>query len=418
MQAGRGDRAVRVLGFAPDIILRIMIRRFAPTVLRTCRRSCGLPCIPSNSARSWTQLTTRRSFLPEAPRPGRPDCVQCASEDVTEGETVTRGLGDTWLSAAAAALLATAAATTARAQEYPSKPVVIVVPAAVGGPTDTLARNLGVAMGSALKQQMIIDNSGGAGGIIGINKAAKARPDGYTVLLYHIGMSTSPALYRKLPYDTVNDFEYIGQVADVPMTLVAKKEMSPKTFGEFLAYAKANQGTLTYANAGIGSASYLCGLLFMSTIQADFTTVPYKGTGPAMTDLIGGRVDFMCDQTTNTTPQIKAGTIKVYGVTSSVRVPSLPDVPTLDEQGLKGFALVVWNGLFAPRRGTPKPALDRLIGALQAAVTDTAFRTRLADLGAEPVAVGKATPESLRILLRSEIDKWGPIIRKTGVYAD
>src|SRR5467141_1166341 len=331
------------------------------------------------------------------------------------GAVVPGASASTWLSAAAAVLLA--AAATARAQEYPSRPVVIVVPAAAGGPTDTLARSLGVAMGSALGQQMIIDNSGGAGGIIGINKAAKSRPDGYTVLLYHVGMSTAPALYRKLPYDTVNDFEYIGQVADVPMTLVARKEMSQKTFGEFLAYARANQSTLTYANAGIGSASYPCGLRPMSTIQADFTTVPYKGTGPAMTDLVAGRVDFMCDQTTNTTPQIKAGTIKVYGVTSNARVPSLPDVPTLDEQGLKGFALVVWNGLFAPR-GTPKPALDRLIGALQAAVTDTAFRARLADLGAEPVAVGKATPESLRILLRSEIDKWGPIIRKKGVYAD
>jgi len=345
----------------------------------------------------------------------QPDRTKC--KPAATGAVVPGASASTWRSAAAAALLAAAAGPTAHAQEYPSKPLVIVVPAAAGGPTDTLARNLGVAMGSALKQQMIIDNSGGAGGTIGINKAAKARPDGYTLLLYHIGMSTSPALYRKLPYDTVNDFEYIGQVADVPMTLVAKKEMSPRTFSEFLAYAKANQSTLTYANAGIGSASYLCGLLLMSTIQADFTTVPYKGTGPAMIDLVGGRVDFMCDQTTNTTPQIKAGTIKVYGVTSQVRVPSLPEVPTLDEQGLKGFALVVWNGLFAPR-GTPKPALDRLVGALQAAVTDPAFKTRLADLGAEPVPVGKATPESLRTLLKSEIDKWGPIIRKTGVYAD
>src|SRR6266446_2117631 len=368
---------------------------------------------PSYCLRGPSCYLTERN----ANEPSRQSCGSARNQVARGGERVTRGLGRTWLGAAAAALLATAAATTARAQDYPSKPVVIIVPAAAGGPTDTLARNLGVAMGSALGQQMIIDNSGGAGGVIGINKAAKSRPDGYTVLLYHIGMSTSPALYRKLPYDTVNDFEYIGQVADVPMTLVAKKEMSPKTFGEFLAYAKANQSTLTYANAGIGSASYLCGLLFMGTIQADFTTVPYKGTGPAMTDLVAGRVDFMCDQTTNTTPQIKAGTIKVYGVTSNRRVPSLPDVPTLDEQGLKGFALVVWNGLFAPR-GTPKPALDKLIGALQAAVTDTAFRTRLADLGAEPVAVGKATPESLRILLKSEIDKWGPIIRKKGVYAD
>ena len=345
----------------------------------------------------------------------QPDRTKC--KPAATGAVVPGAAASAWLSAAVATLLAAAAAPTARAQEYPSKPVVIVVPAAAGGPTDTLARNLGVAMGSALKQQMIIDNSGGAGGTIGINKAAKARPDGYTVLLYHIGMSTSPALYRQLPYDTVNDFEYIGQVADVPMTLVAKKEMSPRTFGEFLAYARVNQSTLTYANAGIGSASYLCGLLFMSTIQADFTTVPYRGTGPAMTDLVAGRVDFMCDPTTNTTPQIKAGTIKVYGVTSNVRVPSLPDVPTLDEQGLKGFALVVWNGLFAPR-GTPKPALDRLVGALQTAVTDPAFKTRLADLGAEPVPLAKATPESLRTLLKSEIDKWGLIIRKTGVYAD
>ncbi len=236
----------------------------------------------------------------------QPDRTKC--KPAATGAVVPGASASTWLSAAAAALLGAAAAPTAHAQEYPSKPVVIVVPAAAGGPTDTLARNLGVAMGSALKQQMIIDNSGGAGGTIGINKAAKARPDGYTVLLYHIGMSTSPALYRKLPYDTVNDFEYIGQVADVPMALVAKKEMSQRTFAAFLAYAKANQSTLTYANAGIGSASYLCGLLFMSTIQAEFTTVPYKGTGPAMTDLVAGRVDFMCDQTTNTTPQIKAGT--------------------------------------------------------------------------------------------------------------
>ena len=308
-------------------------------------------------------------------------------------------------------------ATTALAQDYPAKPIVIVVPAAAGGPTDTLARVLAAAMGDVLKQQLLIDNSGGAGGIIGINKAAKARADGYTLLLYHIGMSTSPALYRKLPYDTLNDFEYIGQIADVPMTLIAKKATPSGNFTEFLAYAKANRDKLTYANAGIGSASYLCGLLFMSTIQADFTTVPYKGTGPAINDLVGGQVDFMCDQTTNTLPQIKSGRVKVYGVTTAARLPSLPDVPTLDEQGLKGFDLVVWNGLYAPK-GTPKPALDKLVAALQAAVQDPSFRGRLAELGAEPVPVAKATPESLRALLRSEVDKWTPIIRKTGVYAD
>jgi len=305
----------------------------------------------------------------------------------------------------------------ALAQDYPAKPIVIVVPAAAGGPTDTLTRVLAAAMGNATKSQFVIENAGGAGGIIGISKAAKARADGYTLLLYHIGMSTAPALYRKLPYDTLADFDYVGQVADVPMTLVAKKTMSPSNLGDFLAYVKANRDKVTYAQAGIGSASYLCGLLFMTTIDAQFTQVPYKGTGPAMNDLVGGQVDFMCDQTTNTVPQIKAGNIKVYGVTTPARLASLPDVPTLDERGVKGFNLVVWNGLFAPR-GTPKAALDKLNGALQAAVQDPAFKARLAELGAEPVPLAKATPESLRTLLKAEIDKWTPIIRKSGVYAD
>ncbi|MSP96102.1 MAG: tripartite tricarboxylate transporter substrate binding protein BugD [Betaproteobacteria bacterium] len=308
-------------------------------------------------------------------------------------------------------------AVTALAQEYPVKPVVIVVPAAAGGPTDTLTRVLAAAMSEPLKQTVLIDNTGGAGGTIGINKAAKARADGYTLLLYHVGMATSPALYRKLPYDTLNDFDYIGQVADVPMTLIATKKTPSATFAEFLPYAKANKDKLTYATAGIGSASYLCGLLFMNTIQTEFTTIPYKGTGPAMNDLVGGQVDFICDQTTNTVPQIKSGNVKVYGVTTTARLPSLPGVPTLQEQGLAGFELVVWNGLFAPK-GTPKPALDKLVAALQVAVQSPAFRTRLADVDAEPVPVSKATPDSLRALLKSEIDKWTPIIRKTGVYAD
>jgi tripartite-type tricarboxylate transporter receptor subunit TctC len=319
------------------------------------------------------------------------------------------------VSAIAGFLLFTA--TAALPQDYPAKPVVIVVPAAAGGPTDTLTRVLAAAMGESLKQQMIIDNSGGAGGTIGINKAAKARADGYTLLLYHIGMATSPSLYRKLPYDTLNDFDYIGQVADVPMMLIAKKATPAANFAEFLAYAKANKDKVTYANAGVGSASYLCGLLFMSAVQTDFTMVPYKGTGPAMNDLVGGQVDFMCDQTTNTVPQIKSGNVKTYGVTTAKRLASLPDLPTLDEQGVKGFDLVVWNGLFAPK-GTPKPALDKLVAALQSAVQAPAFRARLAELGAEPVPVAKATPASLGALLKSEIDKWAPIIRKTGVYAD
>jgi tripartite-type tricarboxylate transporter receptor subunit TctC len=305
----------------------------------------------------------------------------------------------------------------ALAQDYPAKPVVIIVPAAAGGPTDTLTRVLAGSMGEALKQQMIVENAGGAGGTIGVTKAAKSRADGYTLLLYHIGMATAPTLYRKLQYDTLNDFDYIGQVADVPMMLIAKKATPAANFAEFIAYAKANKDKVTYANAGVGSASYLCGLLFMSAVQADFTMVPYKGTGPAMNDLVGGQVDFMCDQTTNTVPQIKSGNVKAYGVTTASRIASFPNLPTLDEQGLKGFDLVVWNGLFAPK-GTPKPVLDKLVAALQAAVQAPAFRARLADLGAEPVPPAKATPASLGTLLKAEVEKWAPIIKKSGVYAD
>jgi tripartite-type tricarboxylate transporter receptor subunit TctC len=318
------------------------------------------------------------------------------------------------LVAMTAALLASFAAG---AQDYPSKPITIVVPAAAGGPTDTLARTLAASMGPVLKQTFVMDNSGGAGGIIGINKAAKAKPDGYTLLLYHIGMSTSPALYRKLPYDTLNDFDYIGRVADVPMLLIARKGMPATNFPELLAYIKANQDKISYAHAGVGSAAFLCGLLFQASTQTGFITVGYKGTGPAMNDLVGGQVDFMCDQATNSLPQVKSGNVKIYGVTTSTRLPSLPDVPTLDEQGLKGFELVVWNGLFAPR-GTPKAALDKLVAALQVAVQDPAFRARMADLSSEPASLAGATPEALRDLLKAEVEKWTPIIKKAGVHAD
>src|SRR5262245_16026963 len=307
--------------------------------------------------------------------------------------------------------------TTGLAQDYPAKPIVIVVPAAAGGPTDTLTRVLAASMSEPLRQQILIENMGGAGGTIAINKAAKSRPDGYTLLLYHIGMSTAPALYRKLPYDTLNDFDYIGQVADIPMMLIAKKATPAASFAEFLAYAKANRDKLTYANAGVGSASFLCGLLLMSTIQAKFTMVPYKGTGPAMNDLVGGQVDFMCDQTVNTLPQVKSGNVKAYGVTTSARLPSRPDMPTLDEQGLQGFNLVVWNGLYVPK-GTPRPVIDRLVSALQYAVQAPAFRARMAELGAEAVPVSRATPESLGALLKSEVEKWTPIIQQAGVHAD
>jgi tripartite-type tricarboxylate transporter receptor subunit TctC len=291
------------------------------------------------------------------------------------------------------------------------------VPFAAGGPTDTVARLVGQAMSTSLKQQIIVENVGGAGGTIAASRVAKAPPDGYTILIHHIGISTAPALYRKLPYNPLTDFEPIGLINDTPMTLVAKKDFPPKDLKELVAYVKKNKDKVTYANAGLGAASHLCGMLFMTAIETDLTTVPYKGTAPAMNDLLGGQVDFMCDQTTNTTSQIKGGKIKVYAVTTKTRVKSLPDVPTAHEAGLPNFEISVWHGLYAPK-GTPKPVIETLSKALQVALKDSNVKQRFAELGAEPVPEKSATPEPLRTLLKSEIDRWGPIIKKAGVYAD
>jgi tripartite-type tricarboxylate transporter receptor subunit TctC len=307
--------------------------------------------------------------------------------------------------------------TVAPAQDYPARAISLVIPFTAGGPTDTLGRHLAVALSPSLKQQVIVENVVGAGGTIAYAKIAKSRPDGYSVLLAHIGMSTAPALYRKPLVNPLTDYEYIGQVADVPMTLIAKTALPPDNLKDLIAYIKGNKDKLNLGNAGLGAASHLCGLLFMSAIQTELTTVPYNGTGPAMAALMGGQIDLMCDQTTNTTAQIKSGRVKVYGVTSRTRVPSLPFVPTLAEQGLKNFEVAVWHGLYVAK-GTPKPVLDKLVAALQAAVRDPAFKAKLADLGAEPVPVAKATPEALQKHLKAEIDKWGPIIKKAGVYAD
>jgi tripartite-type tricarboxylate transporter receptor subunit TctC len=318
---------------------------------------------------------------------------------------------------AAIAALVLIGVSAAGAQEYPTKVITMVVPFAAGGPTDTVARLVAVPMTKALKQQVIVENVLGAGGTIAANRVAKAAADGYTLLIHHIGMSTAPALYRKLPYDAINDFEPIGLINEVPMTLVAKKDFPAKDLKELIAYVKANKEKINLANAGVGAASHLCGILFMSAIQTDLTTVPYNGTGPAMNDLLGGQVDIMCDQTTNTTSQIKAEKIKVYGVTTLKRVASLPKVPTLDEAGLKGFEVTVWHGLYAPKN-TPKPVIDKLTKALQDALKDNNVKQRFGELGAEPVALDRATPEALRKHLKAEVDKWSPIIKKAGVYAD
>lgn len=317
--------------------------------------------------------------------------------------------------AAAACLGLTSLA--AKAQQFPDKPITMIIPFAAGGPTDTVGRIFAQSMTGFLKQQVIVENVGGAGGTLGAARVARADPNGYTIFLHHIGQSTAPGLYRKLSYNAVDDFSPIGLVADVPMTIVARKDFPAKDLKELIAYVKKNQDKVTYANAGVGSASHLCGMLFMSAVQANLTTVPYKGTGPAMNDLLGGQVDFMCDQTTNTTGQIKAGKIKAYAVTTKAKVPSLPNLPTMDSAGLPGFEVAVWHGLYAPKN-TPKPVIDKLVAALQFAVKDPNVKQKLADLGTEPVAPNRAKPEALDQQLRSEIVKWTRIIKQAGVYAD
>ena len=303
------------------------------------------------------------------------------------------------------------------AQKYPDKVITIVVPFSAGGPTDTVGRLIAQPMTTALKQQVIIENIGGAGGTIAASRVARSAPDGYTLLLHHIGMSTAPTLYRKLPYNPLTDFEPIGLINEVPMTLIARRDFPPKDLKELISYLKANKDKVTYANAGIGAASHLCGMLFMTSIQTDLTTVPYKGTADVIKDLLGGQVDFTCDQTTNTTSQIKADKVKVYGVTTRKRLASLPKIPTIDEAGLKGFEVSVWHALYAPK-GTPKPIIDTLTKALQAALKDKVVKDRFADLGTEPVEEKRATPDVLRAHLKAEIDKWAPIIKKAGTYAD
>lgn len=303
------------------------------------------------------------------------------------------------------------------AQEFPTKTVTMIIPFAAGGPTDTVGRLIAQSMSKTLGQQVIIENVGGAGGTIGAARVAKAEPNGHTIFLHHIGQATSPALYRKLSYSPTDSFEPIGLVTDVPMTLIARKDFPANNLKEVLAYVKQNKDKVTYANAGLGAASHLCGMLFMKAIDVDLTTVPYKGTGPAMNDLLGGQVDLMCDQTTNTTSQIKGGKVKAYAVTTKNRVKSLPDLPTMDEAGVKGFEVGVWHALYAPK-GTPKPVIDKLASSLQAALKDPNVVSRFAELGTEPVPQKDATPEALRAHLKAEIAKWAPVIKEAGAFAD
>jgi tripartite-type tricarboxylate transporter receptor subunit TctC len=305
----------------------------------------------------------------------------------------------------------------AQAQTYPDKPVILVVPFAAGGPTDVVARMIAIPMGKSLGQTVLVENTVGAGGTIATQRVARSAPNGYTLFIHHMGMATAPALYKKLNFDTLKDFEYIGQVVDVPMTMLARKDFPANNFKELQAYVKANKEKVSMANAGLGAVSHLCGLLFMTALETTLNTIPYKGTGPAMNDLLGGQVDLLCDQTSQTVPLIKENRVKVYGVTTLKRLEALPNVPTLDEQGLKGFEVKVWHGMYAPK-GTPAPVIDKVNVALRAALQDPMIKQRFKDLSLEAPSMEKVTPAGLKTQLEAEIIKWGPVIRKAGIYAD
>jgi tripartite-type tricarboxylate transporter receptor subunit TctC len=317
------------------------------------------------------------------------------------------------LVAAAAAAPGTASAQTA----YPTKSITLVVPAAAGGPTDTVSRLIAESMTRTLGQTVVVENQGGAGGTLAMARVAKAAPDGYTVAVWHIAQATAPALYDNLKYDVVNDFDHIGRITDVPMTLVSKPALPAKDVKELLDWIRAEKAKVTYGHAGVGSASHLCALILMKELGAQMTGVGYRGTGPAMNDLLGGQFDVMCDQTTNTTNHVKDGKIKGYAVTTKSKVSSLPDLPTLDSGALPGFEVSAWHAMWAPK-GLPKEASDKLGAALQAALKDSKVIERFASLGTAPVPQTLATPDALKSYLTAEVQRWGAVIKAAGVKAN
>ncbi len=319
------------------------------------------------------------------------------------------------------ALLALAA-FGAQAQGYPAagKVVTIVVPFSAGGPTDRVARDLAEAMRKPMGGvSIVVDNAAGAGGSIGANKVAKATADGYTLLMHHIGMATMPTLVRNIPFKVDSDFEYLGLVNEVPMTLIGRPTLEAGNYKSLMAWIDKNKGKINLGNAGVGSASHLCGLLFQNALKVDMTPVPYKGTGPAMTDLIGGQIDLMCDQTTNTTSQIEAKKVQAYAVTTPKRLttPALKDLPTLQESGLANFQVTIWHGLYAPK-GTPADVQKKLNDALKVALKDPDFIKKQEGLGAIVVADKRVEAAEHKKFVAAEITKWSPVIKAAGVYAD
>ena len=330
---------------------------------------------------------------------------------------MTRQLRPTGLRPLAIILCGLSLAGVAGAQKWPEKPVTLVVPFAAGGPTDTIARLIAASMSKTLGKSVVVESRTGAGGTRASALVAAAAPNGYTFLIHHNGMATAPALYKKLDYDPLTSFEYVGQVVDVPMTIVGRKDLPPSNMKELIAYLKANRDKVNMGDAGPGAVSQLCAMLLRKSLDVPLTSVPFQGTGPAMVALEGGHVDLICDQSTQTLPHIKSGRIKVYATTTRKRVSALPDTPTADESGLKDFEVMVWHGIYAPK-GTPKEALEKFNAALKKALKDPAIVKRVAELGGQVVPELRQSPAGLRDWLQAEIDKWTPIIRASGAYIE
>ena len=321
----------------------------------------------------------------------------------------------TWFTRAAGTLVALAlTAVAASAQDYPTRPITLIVPFAAGGPTDVISRIVGEHMSRTLGQQLVIENVVGAGGTTASTRAKRAAPDGYTLITGHMGThAASVALYPKLQYDPRTDFEPIGMIAGTPILVLAKKDFPAKDLKEFVAHVKANETKLNNAHAGVGSVSFTTCLLLNSIMKVKPTTIPFNGTGPSMNALVGGQVDYMCDQIVNAVPQINGGTIKVYAIATAARNPSLPDVPTTKEAGLPEFEASAWNALFAPK-GAPKPIVDKLSDALSKALDDEGVRKRLLDLGSDIPDGPRRGGAALGALVKSEVDKWGKVIKEAG----
>lgn len=305
-------------------------------------------------------------------------------------------------------------APQALAQDFPSRPITMVMPYAPGGPGDVITRVFAGAFQKILGQQVLVENPAGASGSIGTARVARARPDGYTLLMIHVSHATNSVMFKNLPYNPMEDFEPIGSATSGPMLIATRANFPARDLGEFITYLRANQGKVSLAHAGIGSASHLCGLMMMNTLNVKLNEIPYKGTGPALNDLMGGQVDVLCDQTSGTVPSVKSGRIKAYAAAGRTRLAQLPEVPAISEAGVQGFDINISFGLYAPK-GTPRPVMDLLVATLQKAVADPEVRQRLEGMGIAAVPPERARPEALRAHLKQEVDVLGGLLIKAGV---